>query len=95
MASEIRRVRDGKVVAVGGNAIRDGERFLIAIQLPSSAHLFNESDIGTMFEVRDTAMFLSHSARLVLTALPAGDLDMAEFRSLAPPGTDALTHNAA
>jgi hypothetical protein len=81
MASEIRRVGDGSVVAVGGNAIRDGERYLIAILLSYSGHQFNESDIGAVFEVRDTAMFLGHSAQLKLTALPAGELDMAEFRS--------------
>ena len=95
MASEIRRIDDGKVVAVGGNAIRDGERYLIAILLPFSGHEFKKSDIGAVFEVRDTAMFLSRSARLKLTALPTGDLEMAEFRPLVSPETDSLAHNAA
>lgn len=95
MASEIRRVADGKVVAVGGNAIRDGERYLIAILLPSAGHEFKEFDIGSVYEVRDTAMFLTHSVQLKLTALPRGDLDMAEFRPLALPETDPLKHHAA
>ena len=40
-------------------------------------------------------MFLSHSARLKLTVLPAGELDMAEFQHLVSPETDSLAHNAA
>ncbi len=95
MASEIRRVADGKVVAVGGNAIRDGERYLIAILIPSAGHKFKEFDIGAVYEVRDTAMFLGRSVRLKLTALPAGKLDMAEFRPLASPENNPLKHNAA
>ena len=95
MASEIRRVADGIVVAIGGNAIRDGERYLIAILLPFSGHQFYESDIGAVFEVRDTAMFLTHSAQLILTALPTGDLEMAEFRPPVSPEKDSLKHHAA
>lgn len=95
MASEIRRVADGKVIAVGGNAIRDGDRYLIAILLPFSGHEFKKSDIGAVFEVRDAAMFLTHSVQLKLTALPTGDLEMAEFRPLASPEPDPIKHYAA
>ncbi|MEE8487614.1 MAG: hypothetical protein V3S56_05555, partial [Gemmatimonadota bacterium] len=95
MASEIRRTSDGKVVAVGGNAIRDGERYLIAILLPSSGHEFKKCDIGAVYDVRDTAMFLGHSVQLRLTALPAGDLEMAEFRPVPSPENDSLTNHAA
>ena len=92
MASEIRRFDDGKVVAVGGNAIRDGSRYLIAILLPIAGFQFNESDIGSVFEVRDAAMFLGTGARLELTALPAGDLEMAEFRLLDSKASDPAVH---
>ena len=95
MASEIRRLDDGKVVAVGGNAIRDGVRYLIAILLPIAGHQFQESDIGAVFKVRDGAMFLGTGARQELTALPAGDLEMAEFRLLDSNEADQVIHDVA
>ena len=95
MASEIRRLDDDKVVAVGGNAIRDGGRYLIAILLPIAGYQLDESDIGAMFLVRDGAMFLGTGARLELTALPAGDLEMAEFRLLDSNESDPAIHDVA
>ncbi len=95
MASEIRRLDDDKVVAIGGNAIRDGIRYLIAILLPIAGHQFQESDIGTVFQVRDAAMFLGTGALLELTALPAGDLEMAEFRLLDSNGSNPAIHDVA
>ena len=80
MASEIRRVSNDKIVAVGANAIRDGDRYLIVLLLPAGRPL-TDADIGADFEVRDTAMFLGHPARLKLTGLPDEELNLAEFRA--------------
>ena len=95
MASEIRRVTDDKVVAVGANAIRDGDRYLVTILLPASGHPLAETDIGSIFELRDTALFHAHSARLKLTGLLDGDLDTAEFRPYGMPDEGSLPHSAA
>jgi len=95
MASEIRRVTDDKVVAVGANAVRDGDRYLVAIFLPASGHPLAETDIGSIFELRDTALFYGHTARLKLTGIPDGDLDMAEFREYGMPGEGPLPPSAA
>ncbi len=95
MASEIRCLDDDKVVAIGENAIRDGDRYLIAILLPMAGNQLNESDIGAVFQVRDGAMFLGNGAQLELTALPAGDLEMAEFRLLDSNESDPAIHDVA
>ncbi|MDH3296974.1 MAG: hypothetical protein OEM96_01675 [Gemmatimonadota bacterium] len=95
MASEIRRVRDDKVVAVGANAIRDGDRYLVTILLPATGQPLSEADLGAVFEVRDTALFFSHAAQLELTGLPDGTRDMAEFRLLESARGDGTTMPAA
>jgi hypothetical protein len=79
VASEIRRLSDGEVVAVGANAIRDGDRFLIALLLPSQDAPLDEFDVGEEFEIRDTGMFLMRSERLILRSLPSGAADTAAF----------------
>lgn len=95
MASEIRRVCDGTVAGWGSNAIRDGDRYLVRLELASSKHQLDESDIGGIFEVQDGALFLFHGARMELLALPAGELDLVEFRPLVSPEEDSLTHHSA
>lgn len=80
MASEIRRISDDRIVAVGANAIRDGDRYLVVILLPAGRPL-TDADIGAEFEVRDTAMFQGHAVRLKLTGLPDEELNLAEFRA--------------
>ncbi|MFQ5530449.1 MAG: hypothetical protein ACE5FP_08885 [Gemmatimonadota bacterium] len=86
---------DDKVVAVGANAIRDGERYLVAILLPAAGQPLTEDDIGAAFEVRDTALFFGHTVRLCLTGLPEGELDMAEFRPFESPNEDTTASTAA
>jgi len=80
VASEIRRVSDDRIVAVGANAIRDGDRYLVVLLLPAGRPL-TDADIGAEFEVRDTALFLGDAVRLKLTGLPDEELNLAEFRA--------------
>jgi hypothetical protein len=93
VASEIRRVSNDKIVAVGANAIRDGDRYLVVILLPAGRPL-TDADIGTEFEIRDTALFLGHAARLQLTGLPDEDLNLAEFRACESPGARSSATDA-
>lgn len=69
-------------MAVGGNAIRDGERYLVALLFTGPRGGLSELDVGCDFDIRDTGLFFGRRARVRLEALREGDPETAVFRHL-------------
>lgn len=89
MASEIVRAGSGTVAAIGGNAIRDRDHYLVPLLFAGPEGGLGEEDVGMSFDVRDTGLFFGCPGRLRLERIAFGEINTAVFVAVDHDGLNA------